>query len=89
MFSVGNTWPGPMPSSRVQVNPDTALRSAAVWSCVRLLADVVSELPAHQDRGLTVTELAGRVGFSLSSRHRRLRALKQSGAISLFDGVKV
>jgi HK97 family phage portal protein len=33
------TWAG------VPVNPDTALRLAAVWSCVRLLADTVSGLP--------------------------------------------
>jgi hypothetical protein len=32
--------------------------------------------------GLTVTELAGRVGLSFSPWHRRLRALEQSGAIS-------
>jgi HK97 family phage portal protein len=29
----------------VRVNADTALRLSAVWGCVRLLADVVSELP--------------------------------------------
>ena len=32
--------------------------------------------------GLTVTELAGRVGLSFSPWHRHLRALEQSGAIS-------
>jgi HK97 family phage portal protein len=47
LFNVGNAWPGPTTSSGVRVNADTALRSAAVWSCVRLLADVVSELPVH------------------------------------------
>ena len=36
----------------------------------------------QQDGRLTVTELAGRVGLSLSPCHRRLRALEQSGAIS-------
>jgi HK97 family phage portal protein len=33
--------------SGVPVTPDTALRLSAVWGCVRLLADVVSELPVH------------------------------------------
>jgi phage portal protein BeeE len=47
LFNVGNAWPGPTTSSGVRVNADTAMRSAAVWSCVRLLADVVSELPVH------------------------------------------
>ena len=36
----------------------------------------------QQNGRLTVTELAGRVGLSLSPCHRRLRALEQSGAIS-------
>jgi DNA-binding Lrp family transcriptional regulator len=36
----------------------------------------------QQDGRMTVTELAGRVGLSLSPCHRRLRALEQSGAIS-------
>jgi HK97 family phage portal protein len=49
LFNVGDGWwPGPgNTSSGVRVTADTALRSAAVWSCVRLLADVVSELPVH------------------------------------------
>jgi HK97 family phage portal protein len=47
LFNVGDAWPGPASASGVRVTPDTALRSAAVWSCVRLLADVVSELPVH------------------------------------------
>jgi HK97 family phage portal protein len=47
LFNVGNAWPGPASASGVRVTPDTAMRSAAVWSCVRLLADVVSELPVH------------------------------------------
>jgi HK97 family phage portal protein len=47
LFNVGNAWPGPTSASGVRVNADTAMRSAAVWSCVRLLADVVSELPVH------------------------------------------
>lgn len=40
-------------------------------------------LAALQDDGrLTVTDLAERVGLSLSPCHRRLRALEQAGAIS-------
>ena len=41
---------------------------------------ILAEL--QQNGRLTVTELAGRVGLSLSPCHRRLRALEQSGAIS-------
>jgi DNA-binding Lrp family transcriptional regulator len=41
---------------------------------------ILAEL--QQDGRLTVTELAGRVGLSLSPCHRRLRALEKSGAIS-------
>ena len=41
---------------------------------------ILAEL--QKDGRLTVTELAGRVGLSLSPCHRRLRALEQSGAIS-------
>lgn len=33
------TWAGPV------VSPDSAMRLAAVWACVRLLADLVSSLP--------------------------------------------
>jgi HK97 family phage portal protein len=47
LFNVGNAWPGPTSASGIRVNADTAMRSAAVWSCVRLLADIVSELPVH------------------------------------------
>jgi phage portal protein BeeE len=47
LFNVGNAWPGPATPSGVQVTPDTATRLSAVWGCVRLLADVVSELPVH------------------------------------------
>jgi DNA-binding Lrp family transcriptional regulator len=36
----------------------------------------------QRDGRLTVTELADRVGLSLSPCHRRLRALERSGAIS-------
>ena len=38
----------------------------------------------QQDGRLTVTELADRIGLSLSPCHRRLRALEQSGAISSY-----
>ena len=41
---------------------------------------ILAEL--QQDGRLTVTELAGRVGLSLSPCHRRLRALEQSGVLS-------
>jgi HK97 family phage portal protein len=47
LWQVGDAYPGPETSSGVRITPDTALRSAAVFSCVRLLADVVSELPVH------------------------------------------
>ncbi|MFA5630882.1 MAG: Lrp/AsnC family transcriptional regulator [Porticoccaceae bacterium] len=40
---------------------------------------ILSEL--QKDGRLTVTELAERVGLSLSPCHRRLKALEQSGAI--------
>jgi DNA-binding Lrp family transcriptional regulator len=41
---------------------------------------ILAEL--QQDGRLTVTELAERVGLSLSACHRQLRALEYSGAIS-------
>jgi DNA-binding Lrp family transcriptional regulator len=41
---------------------------------------ILAEL--QEDGRLTVTELAERVGLSLSPCHRRLRALEHSGAIS-------
>jgi DNA-binding Lrp family transcriptional regulator len=41
----------------------------------KILAEV------QRDARLTVTELASRVGLSLSPCHRRLRALEESGAI--------
>lgn len=41
---------------------------------------ILSEL--QQDGRLSLTELATRVGMSLSPCHRRVRALEQSGAIS-------
>jgi HK97 family phage portal protein len=47
LWQAGDAYPGPVTSSGVRVTPDTALRHSAVWGCVRLLADVVSELPVH------------------------------------------
>ena len=41
---------------------------------------ILAEL--QQDGRVTLTELAERVGLSLSPCHRRLRALEHSGAIS-------
>lgn len=41
---------------------------------------ILAEL--QQDGRLTITELADRVGLSLSPCHRRLRALEKGGAIS-------
>jgi HK97 family phage portal protein len=38
---VASTWSG------VPVNPDTALRLSAVWSCVQLLSGSISTLPLH------------------------------------------
>ena len=46
----------------------------------RLDRQILAEL--QQDGRLTVTELAERIGLSLSPCHRRLRALERSGAIS-------
>src|SRR5215213_1608057 len=47
LWQVGDAYPGPATSSGVRVTPDSALRSAGVWSCVRILADTVSELTLH------------------------------------------
>ena len=41
----------------------------------------------QQDGRLTVTELAGRVGLSVSPCHRRLRELERRGAISGYRAV--
>jgi DNA-binding Lrp family transcriptional regulator len=41
----------------------------------------------QQDGRLTVTELANRVGLSVSPCHRRLRELERSGAISSYRAV--
>ena len=46
----------------------------------RIDRQILAEL--QQDGRLTLTELAERVGLSLSPCHRRLRALERSGAIS-------
>ena len=44
---------------------------------------ILAEL--QQDGRITLTELAERVGLSLSPCHRRLRALERSGAISGYN----
>jgi DNA-binding Lrp family transcriptional regulator len=41
----------------------------------------------NADGRLTVTELAGQVGLSISPCHRRLRALERSGAIRGYRAV--
>jgi DNA-binding Lrp family transcriptional regulator len=41
----------------------------------------------QQDGRMSATELAGRVGLSLSSCHRRLKALEVSGAIEQYRAV--
>lgn len=46
---------------------------------------ILSEL--QEDGRLTLTELAGRVGLSLSPCHRRLRELERSGAIRGYRAV--
>ena len=46
---------------------------------------ILAEL--QQDGRLTVTELAERVGLSLSPCHRRVRALEKSGAISGYHAI--
>lgn len=46
---------------------------------------ILAEL--QQDGRLTVTELAGRVGLSVSPCHRRLRELERSGAITGYRAV--
>jgi HK97 family phage portal protein len=47
LWQVGEAYPGPSTAAGVRVTPDTSMRLSAVWGCVRLLADVVSELPVH------------------------------------------
>ena len=47
LWQVGDAYPGPPTAAGVRVTPDTSMRLSAVWGCVRLLADVVSELPVH------------------------------------------
>ncbi len=44
-WQVGEAWPGPTTMAGVPVGPDSALRLAAVWACVRIISDVVSTLP--------------------------------------------
>jgi len=57
LWQVGDAYPGPPTLSGVRVTPDTALRLSAVWGCVRLLADTVSELPVHVYAKGTRTEV--------------------------------
>lgn len=38
-------WPGPMTSAGLHVSPDTAMRSSAVWGCVRLISESMATLP--------------------------------------------
>lgn len=45
LWQVGDAYPGPPTASGVHVDADSALRLSAVWSCVGLLADVVSTMP--------------------------------------------
>jgi len=45
LWQVGDAYPEPSTYAGVRVGPDTALRSCAVWACIRLLADTVSALP--------------------------------------------
>lgn len=51
----------------------------------RLDRKILAELQA--DGRLTITELAGRVGLSVSPCHRRLRELERSGAIRGYRAV--
>jgi DNA-binding Lrp family transcriptional regulator len=63
-----------------QFPPHGASRRGRITYVDALDRKILTEV--QQDGRLTVTELAGRVGLSLSPCHRRLRALEQSGAIS-------
>jgi HK97 family phage portal protein len=47
LFNIGEIYAWPNTASGQRVTPDSALRLSALWGCVRLLADVVSELPVH------------------------------------------
>jgi HK97 family phage portal protein len=47
LWQVGDAYPGPPTAAGVRVTPGTSMRLSAVWGCVRLLSDVVSELPVH------------------------------------------
>lgn len=51
----------------------------------RIDREILSQL--QEDGRISVTELAGRVGLSLSAAHRRLRDLEQSGAIEHYRAV--
>jgi HK97 family phage portal protein len=47
LFNIGDMPWTANTAAGMRVTSDTALRLSAVWGCVRLLADVVSELPVH------------------------------------------
>jgi HK97 family phage portal protein len=47
LFNIGDMPWMANTAAGMRVTSDTALRLSAVWGCVRLLADVVSELPVH------------------------------------------
>lgn len=51
----------------------------------RIDRQILAEL--QKDGRLTITELAGKVGLSLSPCHRRLRELERNGAISGYRAV--
>jgi len=38
-------WPGPVTSAGMRVSADTAMRSSAVWGCVRLISESMATLP--------------------------------------------
>lgn len=39
------TWPGPLTSAGIQVSADTAMKTSAVWGCVRLISESMATLP--------------------------------------------
>ncbi len=57
LFNIGNMPGFANTSAGVSVTPDSALRLSAVWGCVRLLSDVISELPVHVFRSGTRDEV--------------------------------
>lgn len=59
----------------VHVTPDTAMRAAAVFSCVRILSESVASLPLHLYRRINV---AGREGKERAKDHPLYRVLHTS-----------